>query len=33
VTELGFSAQFMETIPGHGLPGVRFSQQAKFHPL
>ena len=31
--ELGFDAVFMESVPLMGKPGVRFSNQAKFHPL
>jgi glycine/D-amino acid oxidase-like deaminating enzyme/nitrite reductase/ring-hydroxylating ferredoxin subunit len=31
--ELGFKAQFMETVSGVDRPGVRFEAQAKFHPL
>jgi glycine/D-amino acid oxidase-like deaminating enzyme/nitrite reductase/ring-hydroxylating ferredoxin subunit len=31
--ELGFDAVFMEAVPLVGKPGVRFSNQAKFHPL
>jgi len=34
--ELGFEAEFMESVPltgTPGLPGVRFPNQAKFHPL
>lgn len=30
--ELGFPAEFMESIPWFETPGVRFSHQAKFHP-
>ena len=29
----GFDAEYMDAIPGLGLPGVRFDGQAKFHPL
>jgi glycine/D-amino acid oxidase-like deaminating enzyme/nitrite reductase/ring-hydroxylating ferredoxin subunit len=31
--ELGFEANFVETTPFTGLPGVQFAQQARFHPL
>jgi glycine/D-amino acid oxidase-like deaminating enzyme len=30
--ELGFDAAFMEQVPFMGTPGVRFANQAKFHP-
>ena len=30
--ELGFPAEFMESIPWIEMPGVQFSHQAKFHP-
>ncbi len=30
--ELGFDAQFVESVPYANRPGVRFSNQAKFHP-
>jgi glycine/D-amino acid oxidase-like deaminating enzyme/nitrite reductase/ring-hydroxylating ferredoxin subunit len=30
--ELGFKAQFMESVPWAATPGVRFAHQAKFHP-
>jgi len=30
--ELGFDAAFMEAVPHFGVPGVRFANQAKFHP-
>jgi glycine/D-amino acid oxidase-like deaminating enzyme/nitrite reductase/ring-hydroxylating ferredoxin subunit len=30
--ELGFDAAFMEKVPFMGTPGVRFANQAKFHP-
>jgi glycine/D-amino acid oxidase-like deaminating enzyme/nitrite reductase/ring-hydroxylating ferredoxin subunit len=30
--ELGFDAAFMEKVPFFGTPGVRFANQAKFHP-
>ena len=30
--ELGFEAQFVDHVPGAGGPGVRFSDQARFHP-
>ena len=29
---LGFEATFMEQVPYAGLPGVRFANQARFHP-
>lgn len=32
-TELGFEACFLKAIPWVGRPGVRFANQAKFHPL
>jgi glycine/D-amino acid oxidase-like deaminating enzyme/nitrite reductase/ring-hydroxylating ferredoxin subunit len=31
--ELGFAAQFEASIPLMGSPGIRFANQAKFHPL
>jgi len=31
--ELGFDATFLSNVPRLGKPGVRFSNQAKFHPL
>jgi glycine/D-amino acid oxidase-like deaminating enzyme/nitrite reductase/ring-hydroxylating ferredoxin subunit len=31
-TELGFDASYLETIPPFGLAGVRFENQALFHP-
>jgi glycine/D-amino acid oxidase-like deaminating enzyme/nitrite reductase/ring-hydroxylating ferredoxin subunit len=31
--ELDFDATFLESIPYVGKPGIRFSNQAKFHPL
>src|SRR5206468_3016675 len=31
--ELGFDAQFEERVPYANRPGVRFANQAKFHPL
>jgi glycine/D-amino acid oxidase-like deaminating enzyme/nitrite reductase/ring-hydroxylating ferredoxin subunit len=31
-SELGFDAQFMDEVPFVGGPGVRFSDQARFHP-
>ena len=31
--ELGFEAKFIEMVPFTGAPGVRFAQQARFHPL
>jgi glycine/D-amino acid oxidase-like deaminating enzyme/nitrite reductase/ring-hydroxylating ferredoxin subunit len=30
--EMGFDAEFMESIPFFKTPGVRFANQAKFHP-
>jgi glycine/D-amino acid oxidase-like deaminating enzyme/nitrite reductase/ring-hydroxylating ferredoxin subunit len=30
--ELGFHASFVESVPIFGKPGIRFSNQAKFHP-
>ena len=30
--ELGFEAKFIEMVPFTGAPGVRFAQQARFHP-
>jgi glycine/D-amino acid oxidase-like deaminating enzyme/nitrite reductase/ring-hydroxylating ferredoxin subunit len=30
--ELGFDAAFVEAVPHFGVPGVRFANQAKFHP-
>ena len=30
---LGFEAEFMEHVPYFNRPGVRFANQAKFHPL
>jgi glycine/D-amino acid oxidase-like deaminating enzyme/nitrite reductase/ring-hydroxylating ferredoxin subunit len=30
--ELGFDAVFMDTVPHFAVPGVRFANQAKFHP-
>jgi glycine/D-amino acid oxidase-like deaminating enzyme/nitrite reductase/ring-hydroxylating ferredoxin subunit len=32
VRELGFHASFVESVPIFGRPGIRFSNQAKFHP-
>ena len=29
---MGFDAAFVESIPHFGVPGVRFANQAKFHP-
>jgi glycine/D-amino acid oxidase-like deaminating enzyme/nitrite reductase/ring-hydroxylating ferredoxin subunit len=29
---LGFPAEYVEAVPGAGRPGVRFEDQAKFHP-
>ena len=29
----GFDAEYMDAIPGLGVPGIRFDGQAKFHPL
>jgi glycine/D-amino acid oxidase-like deaminating enzyme/nitrite reductase/ring-hydroxylating ferredoxin subunit len=31
--ELGFEAHFLKAVPWVGKPGVRFANQAKFHPL
>jgi glycine/D-amino acid oxidase-like deaminating enzyme/nitrite reductase/ring-hydroxylating ferredoxin subunit len=31
--DLGFTADYMESIPLMKRPGVKFAQQAKFHPL
>lgn len=31
--ELGFDATYLESIPEVGKPGIRFANQAKFHPL
>ena len=31
-TELGFDATFVEEVPGVGSPGIRFDNQARFHP-
>lgn len=31
--QLGFDAQFLEKVPYANRPGVRFANQAKFHPL
>src|SRR5437868_3477361 len=31
--ELGFKAEFLESVPYANRPGVRFEGQAKFHPL
>ncbi len=31
--EFGFRADFLDSIPEIGAPGVRFAHQAKFHPL
>jgi glycine/D-amino acid oxidase-like deaminating enzyme/nitrite reductase/ring-hydroxylating ferredoxin subunit len=30
--ELGFSAEYLESVPLVGLPGVRFANQARIHP-
>src|ERR1051325_11563264 len=30
---LGFDATYLESIPHFGVPGIRFANQAKFHPL
>jgi glycine/D-amino acid oxidase-like deaminating enzyme/nitrite reductase/ring-hydroxylating ferredoxin subunit len=30
--ELGFDAEYLEKVPHFGLPGIRFANQAKFHP-
>jgi glycine/D-amino acid oxidase-like deaminating enzyme/Rieske Fe-S protein len=32
VRELGFHASFVPSVPIFGKPGIRFSNQAKFHP-
>ena len=32
-SELGFHAEFLDSIPALKVPGVRFKHQAKFHPL
>jgi glycine/D-amino acid oxidase-like deaminating enzyme/nitrite reductase/ring-hydroxylating ferredoxin subunit len=31
--ELGFAAEFVKEVPVHRRPGIRFPNQAKFHPL
>jgi glycine/D-amino acid oxidase-like deaminating enzyme len=31
--EFGFHAEFVDSVPGLKVPGVRFMHQAKFHPL
>src|SRR5207302_7383978 len=31
--ELGFDAEFAERVPYASRPGIRFPNQAKFHPL
>ncbi len=31
--ELGFDAEFLEAVPVFGVPGIRFANQAEFHPL
>jgi glycine/D-amino acid oxidase-like deaminating enzyme/nitrite reductase/ring-hydroxylating ferredoxin subunit len=31
--ELGFDAEFVERVPYANRPGIRFANQAKFHPL
>lgn len=31
--ELGFSAEFVSAVPVYKRPGIRFANQAKFHPL
>jgi len=31
--ELGFGAEFLESVPYAQKPGIRFTHQAKFHPL
>src|ERR1051326_8933763 len=31
--ELGFKAQFVDSVPYADRPGVRFENQARFHPL
>src|SRR5205823_13858765 len=30
--KLGFDATYLESVPHFNLPGVRFANQAKFHP-
>ena len=30
--QLGFDAAFMEAVPHFGVPGIRYANQAKFHP-
>jgi glycine/D-amino acid oxidase-like deaminating enzyme/nitrite reductase/ring-hydroxylating ferredoxin subunit len=30
--DLGFDATFVDAIPWHGGPGIRFADQARFHP-
>lgn len=30
--QLGFDAAFLDAVPHFGVPGVRFANQAKFHP-
>lgn len=32
-TDLGFEAAFVSSVPQIGRPGVRFANQAKFHPM
>jgi glycine/D-amino acid oxidase-like deaminating enzyme/nitrite reductase/ring-hydroxylating ferredoxin subunit len=32
-TDLGFDAEYLEVVPGVETMGVRFANQAKFHPL
>ena len=32
-TEFGFNAAYLDCVPFINRPGVRFSDQAKFHPL
>lgn len=31
--ELGFEASFIPNVPGFGIPGARFADQARFHPI
>ncbi len=31
--ELGFDADYFEKVPVFGVPGIRFANQAEFHPL
>src|SRR2546422_893183 len=32
-SQLGFDVQFVDKVPYANRPGIRFSNQAKFHPL